>query len=215
VLGIPRLLERLVKLLGGSNDPGSPSTGQLSFAELLAMHFYQSTRSTPQEDDEEEEEEGEGEDGEEEEMMEDVAEDAGRAPQRGAMGAAGIAGLAGVLGNVLGGMGRVGGVGMIGGGGAGGIGGADERMLDQELEALMDGTAQTLKALALSTYQVCPLFLLFFFLLFLHLFYLSRNRYQMDSYCSFSVSFSSPSFVTLLCTGGIAFRSVCAPCGQA
>jgi Trpc4-associated protein len=48
--------------------------------------------------------------------------------------------------------------------GAGGGVAGDVRMLynmDQELEALMDGTAQTLKALALSTYQVELLFVLY------------------------------------------------------
>lgn len=87
-----------------------------------------------------------------------AARAAGIAGIAGIPGATGLAGIAGVLGGVLAGMGAVNGGGAGGlAGAAGGAGIGDVRMLynmDRELELLMDGTAATLKALALSTYQV-------------------------------------------------------------
>jgi hypothetical protein len=209
VLGVPRLLERLVKLLGGSSNSTSPNSNQFSFGELLAVHFYQSTRGVAayedhveelEDEDEgeegaeedgdegEEEEEGaedgeeeaedgeeEAEDGEEEaedgeedgeEGEEDLMEIADEAEAFNGLGAAGIAGvLSGMLGAMAGGR-----AGAVVGGAVGALrevvgalgGGAGARgmlyNMDQELEALMDGTAQTLKALALSTYQVFSYF---------------------------------------------------------
>eukprot|EP00026_Physarum_polycephalum_P006556 Phypoly_transcript_06604.p1 GENE.Phypoly_transcript_06604~~Phypoly_transcript_06604.p1 ORF type:complete len:536 (+),score=130.15 Phypoly_transcript_06604:135-1610(+) len=66
----------------------------------------------------------------------------------------GAGGGGGVVGGAVGALREV--VGALGGGAGGML-----YNMDQELEALMDGTAQTLKALALSTYQVELLFVLY------------------------------------------------------
>lgn len=140
VLGIPGLLERLVKLLRGTHQPDSDS--------LHFTDFYYQHHTT--------EEEGEG---------------AGAGVLGAGLGGLGV-GLSGIgLGVALNGLGF--GTGLVMGETEGmavdsGEGETDrEEMrnvlhtMEQELEALMDGTAQTLKALALSTYQVELLFVLY------------------------------------------------------
>lgn len=105
-MGIPGLLERLVKLLRGTHHNPESHINFPTVNDLLAIHYYQATRGH---EDSEGAGTGDGEDGD---------------------------GEVGDVGNVL-------------------------HSVEQELEALMDGTAQTLKALALSTYQVELLFVLY------------------------------------------------------